>query len=138
MVIKFLGYGILLCLLSAPLLNSDQPYLYMRFFDGLQQYFTEHIETALVFFDDGKAFLFTYFDEVKTAVAVEYMEERGYPISRAVLVIHNHMSLSRFSQEDRNAYYRMKAMGFRGIFALRIVTGKIIPFKASLPKGWMQ
>jgi hypothetical protein len=107
--------------------------VYIRQGNAFQHYFTEPIETIVIIFDDGKYFTFSITEEFRTGISVTWLAKHGYPISRAIIIIHNHLDLVGFSPRDIETYWALYREGFRGTFLLYLITGKVIPFKRSLP-----
>ena len=88
-----------------------------------KEIFTEPIESMMFLFVDGRFYIFTscypHKVEGQISAVVEYFEKKEkQQISDLVLVVHNHLDISRFSEQDDDTYRYLKQSGFAGRFLI--------------------
>lgn len=84
--------------------------------------FTEPIEILYLITHDCVMFRATTNDENKVSFYADELKyelkTHGYKIKDLMMVIHNHLQLSRISTRDRKFYRWLRDNGFCGIFAI--------------------
>ena len=82
-------------------------------------------ENILLLFRDGTFFAITENLEHRVSFPWGYVFKERSP-KDLILVIHNHMGISRWSDADKRIYYSLRKAGFRGCFLCRLGNGQII------------
>lgn len=85
--------------------------------------FTEPVESAVFLFQDGRIYVFTVYDETKVegsiSVIVEWFEKaEKQKMCDLLLVVHNHLTLDRFSAADIETSIYLQQSGFEGRFLI--------------------
>lgn len=88
-----------------------------------QSLFTEPIETIYIIMKDGKDFKHSnqnevrvYMDSGRLEEALKNFKGKSYGIKDIAVIIHNHLKICSFSDEDRKQYRSLKKYGFNGLF----------------------
>jgi len=88
-----------------------------------QSLFTEPIETLYIIMKDSQAFKYSNQNEIGICVDVGRLEGvlknskgENYKIKDIAIFIHNHLTVCRFSSDDRKLYRTLKEEGFNGFF----------------------
>ena len=96
--------------------------------DYWQRLFSEPVEKVCIIMKD-----YTIFPHTSHYEDVIYMEigrlekalkKKGYKIEDIIIVIHNHLTVCRFSDDDYKLYRRLKKYGFDGLFLVYCHTSK--------------
>ena len=93
--------------------------------------FTEPFEIAYFLFKDGTIVQFTNFLEFAIFFPPnleEFFEVNGLKIEDLLVVVHNHLTPTRFSPADIGTYHYLKNRGFNGLFGIYYPFSKKIIF----------
>ena len=117
---------IVFLLLYTPNVVAPQEY-YIYVDNVYAQWFTEPVESAYFLWADGTRIQLTSYEWNKVSgnpdEVLEDIKKQGVKIEYCLIIIHNHILPSGFSDTDRGFYRRMKEAGFMGMFLL-YVNGK--------------
>ena len=119
MRVKILILGLIYLLMLGSILSAEEK----DDFNPWQSLFTEPIETIYIIMKDDKVFKQSNQDEVKVYMDSGRLEEalknfkgKNYGIKDIAVIIHNHLKIRSFSDEDRKQYRSLKKYGFNGYF----------------------
>jgi len=104
---------------------SSQINVYVSRGNLWEAYLTQNAETALLLFRDGELVLMTENLENRVAFVWDEVFKDQSP-GDLLVVIHNHLGLCRWSEQDIRLYHRLRQAGFKGEFLLRLGSGKVI------------
>lgn len=84
--------------------------------------FKEPVEICYIMLKNGTIFKITQYFENKVYINIEQMrkelKEYDCDIKDIVIIIHNHLDLSRISEQDKKIYRYLRQEGFKGVFAI--------------------
>jgi hypothetical protein len=89
---------------------------------AIEKIFTEPFETLAIITNDGKAITVTnqLENQVRSSIGEleNYLKSISHDFDTVELIIHNHPTPARWSEQDRRFYNRLKREGFKGDFVL--------------------
>lgn len=103
---------------------------YISYGSTLDDLFKEPFENGVFIFKDGRVFVFT--NNLPNAVVypefVAIFKKFNLKIEDCIMQVHNHLIPSNFSLADKKFATYLRALGFKGIFALYIQPTKEVKF----------
>jgi len=103
---------------------------YITYGSALDDLFKEPFESGVFIFKDGRIFIFT--NNLPNAVVypdfVAIFKKFNLRIEDCIMQVHNHLIPSNFSEADKRFLTYIRALGFKGIFALYIQPTKEVKF----------
>lgn len=102
---------------------------YGNIYTGYQPKFTEPFEVCYFIFKNGDVLRLTNHLPVAIFFPInldEIIKAAGHSYEDIMVIIHNHLLPSTFSQADKKCYYHFVAKGFKGSYQLYIQPNKKI------------
>ena len=89
----------------------------------------KNVETLLILFKDGTTFIVTAHMANLVPIPMDHIFCEGREPGDVVVIIHNHLDLSRWSEMDEATNRMFRRVGCRGAILLRLGSGKVIEWE---------
>lgn len=100
--------------------------IYLRRANAWDIFMEKNVESCLVLFQDGTVVVATLYMENATVIPPEAL---GGRIRDILVIIHNHLTLERWSEMDKRTNHWLRRKGYAGPILLRLGSGKVIKWE---------